>query len=218
MEAFTPPTLAKLPVPPVFKLRAADDRGREWRKYQFLLRVEGLRFHNTVALRVEVLRGVEALYDPDTARDVAKRLNAFWELTDKGEAADPNEAAAIDELAERLTGAWRPLSQAGADNTRFQDEALRVALSMFLVGWQNVDLPYRREEGRVPLDLLDQLEDKIEALEKQADADGVEGVVPGLAFGELCTAAYRRLRLEEEQEAETPTADPAPTVEAPAGA
>ncbi|HEY0148659.1 MAG TPA: hypothetical protein VGB70_06605 [Allosphingosinicella sp.] len=200
LEAFTPPTLTELPDPPIFLLRPADGRGREWRTYQHLLRSEGLRFHSAPTIRAEVIRAVEALYDAEQAADVTKRLQAAWALTDKGEEVEPAEAAAIDDLVERLTREWRPLSAAGADNMRFQDDALRIALSMFLMGWRGIDLPYRRVDGRAPLELLDQLETKLEEID-----------AAGLAFAELTTAAYRRLRLEEEQAAAEPTMKPAPT-------
>jgi hypothetical protein len=82
---------------------------------------------------------------------------------------------------------------------------------MFLVGWSGFDLGYRREDGRVPLALIDDLEDKLQEIETQAIADKVEGVIrPGIAFLEISNAAYRRLHLtgDEEKNSSSPPSSP----------
>lgn len=207
IEAWQPPSLANLPAPPVFKLRAAS--GREMRKYQYVMQVEGLEYHSMDAIRGEVLVALKALYTPDLFEASAARLRSFWALLDQNAKAanggkvepDPAEEEAVNDLVERLTREWRPLARMGADNMRFVEESLRIAVSMFLVGWSGLDLAYRREDGRVPLGLIDELEEKLQAIERQAKADQVEGVGrPGMAFIELCNAAQKRLRLTEDEE------------------
>ncbi|HYC81500.1 MAG TPA: hypothetical protein VEB65_06920 [Solirubrobacterales bacterium] len=199
IEDFTPPSLLNLPSPPVFKLRPAT--GREWRKYQYIMRAEGLTYHSTDDIRAEMLRALEALYSPDDCTAAMARLRSLWALVDQKGQPDEAEAIAVHDLLGRLTREWSPLARAGADNMRFLEEASSIAVSMFLVGWTGLDLSYRRTDGRVPLDLIDELEDALQRLERQAVEDKVEGVgKPGTAFDELCSAAHSRLSLTREEE------------------
>jgi hypothetical protein len=199
IEDFTPSSLANLAAPPVFRLRAAGRR--EFRKYQHILQSEGLEFHDREDLRAEVLRALKSLYSPDIYEANAARLRAHWALIDQKGEPEAAETDAVDELTERLTREWRPLSRMGADNVRFIEESLRVALSMFLVGWSGVEVSYRREDGRVPLEVIDDLEDWLVKTEKQAKKDKVEGVIkPGVAFVEICNAASTRLHVTKDEE------------------
>lgn len=209
IEEFVPPSLANLAAPPVFKLRPAN--GREFRKYQYVMRAEGLDYHTRDDFRAEMVRALGKLYSPEQAQEAEGRLRSIWEMVDQKVDPDPVEAEALDDLVARLTREWRPLATMGADNMRFQEESLRVAISMFLVGWSSFDLGYRREDGRVPLGLIDDLEDKLQGLEKKAIEDKVEGVLtPGIAFLELSNAAYRRLHLtgDEKKNSSSPPSSP----------
>lgn len=210
IESFTPASLTNLPAPPVFKLRPAT--GREWRTYQYIMRSEGLTYHGTEDIRGEMLRAVDALYTQSEAAAVTARLRAYWALVDQKGEPEEAEAAAVDDLVARLTRAWPALSRAGADNMRFLEESMSIAVSMFVAGWSCLDLVYRREEGRVPLQLIDDLEEKLKEIEAQAIADKVKGVAkPGVAFIELCNAAHSRLSLtrEEEKNSSSPPSTPA---------
>lgn len=209
LEAFTPSVLNNLAVPPVFTLRPAS--GREWRKYQYIMRAEGLEYHDQEAFRAETLRALKALWSDDDYEPNASRLRNFWLLIDQNGNPDPVEAEAVNELTERLAREWRPLSAMAADNMRFVDESMKIAVSMFVVGWSGVGVPYGREAGRVPLEKIDQLEDWLLAQEKEAKANQVEGVdKPGTAFVQLCNSAYSRLHLTGQEEKNSESPPPAP--------
>jgi hypothetical protein len=198
IEDFTPASLANLPSPPVFKLRPAT--GREWRKYQYIMRAEGLTYHSKDDIRSEMLRALASLYSEEQAGEATARLRSFWALVDQNGEPAPAEAAGVDDLVARLTREWPPLARIGADNIRFVEESMSIAVSMFVVGWSGLDLPYRREDGRMPLSLVDELEDKLKSIEQAALVDKVEGVTrPGVAFAELCNAAHSRLHLTEDE-------------------
>jgi hypothetical protein len=211
IEDFTPPSLLNLPSPPVFKLRPAT--GREWRKYQYVMRAEGLTYHSKEDIRAEMLRALAALYSPDDCASATARLRSYWALLDQSGTPAEADIAAVDDLVARLTREWPPLARAGADNMRFLEESMSIAVSMFVVGWTGLDLSYRRNDGRVPLDLIDELEDALQALERQAKADKVEGVGrPGTAWVELCNAAHARLSLTKEEEKKSSSPPSAPPV------
>ena len=94
---------------------------------------------------------------------------------------------------------------------RFVDESMKIAASMFIAGWSNVDLSYSRDAGRVPLQRLDELETWLEKVETAAKKDKVEGVAdPGTAFVQLCNAAYSRLHLTEDEEKNSSSPPPSP--------
>jgi hypothetical protein len=81
IEPFTPPSLANLAVPPVFKLRPAD--GREFRKYQYVMRAEGLDYHSKEDFRAEMVRALGKLYSPEQAQAAEGRLRTFWAMLDQ---------------------------------------------------------------------------------------------------------------------------------------
>jgi hypothetical protein len=199
IERFTPDSLRNLPAPPVFLLRPAT--GREWRQYQHALTAEGLMWHSKESYRAEALKGLEQLWSPDAFATGADRLKQHWLLIDQKQPVPPAEQAAVDELSERLARAWPPLSMMLADNERFTAESLKVALSMFLVGWESFDLPYAREAGRVPLPRIDAVETKLSNVAKEALAGNIEGVgAQALPFLQLCVAASAKMNLTEAEE------------------
>jgi hypothetical protein len=210
LEHVTPPSLKNLAVPPVFILRPAS--GREWRKYQYVMRAEGLEYHNQDAFRDETLRALRALWSEETYQANEDRLRNYWALVEQGGKPDEAETEAVAKLSESLSREWERLRVMAADNMQFVDESLKIALSMFLVGWTGVPLSYSREGGRVPLEKLDELEDWLEKQEKAALEANIEGVLqPGTAFLELCNAAYKRLHLDKDEEKNSSSPPPAPS-------
>ena len=92
VEDFTPASLANLPAPPVFLLRAAS--GRDWRRYQYTLRAEGLEYHGSEAFRDEALRALRALWSDGDYEANAARLRAYWTLIDQGGEPEPADVSA----------------------------------------------------------------------------------------------------------------------------
>jgi hypothetical protein len=207
-ELFKPDSLKNLAEPPAFKLRAAT--GREMRDYRRIMRVEGLIYHAKEELRDEMLRALRALYDPATFETSASRLRSLWALIDQEGKVDEQEQADLNELVGRVTREWRPLRQMASDNEEFAEQSLTIAVSLFLVGWTGIDLPYRMEEGRTPIALIEKVGEKLREIEEKAAADKVEGVSPGLAYLQLCLAAQRHLGLQgdEEKNSDSPPSIP----------
>lgn len=209
LEAFTPPSLKNAAVPPVFQLRSAS--GRDLRRYQKLIRAEGLVYHDQEAFRAAALEALKALWSPEVYKTEAARLRSHWELVEQGGVPDPAEKAAVEELIDRLGRADKRLSALAADNGEFIEETMRIAASMFVAGWTGLDLGYSREEGRVPLDLMDKVESALFDAEQKAIADKVEGAGPaGLAWMQLCNACQSRLRLTKDEEKNSSSPPPAP--------
>jgi len=199
LERFTPVSLKNVPVPPVFLLRPAD--GRELRKFEYRLMAEGLQYHNSEAFRAEMLKGLGQLWSPEDFEANKARLESYWALLDQGGVPDQSDAEAVGELNARLLRAWRPLTAMAADNKRFSDESGRIAASMFVVGWTGLDVAYAREDGAVPLARIDEVEERLAAMEVEAAANKVEGIgKPGTAWMELSTAAYMKLILTRDEE------------------
>lgn len=206
IEDFIPDSLKDIAAPPVFRLKPAT--GRDLRPYRKAVRVEGLVYHGAEAIRAEVLKALKELWSEENFQAHADRLNAFWAAADQKAEVSDAEAEAIGELMDRLGRAWQPLRQMIADNIEFAEDSLKVAASMFVGGWSNVAVPYRRDAGRVSLQAIDDVADALGELEKSAIADGVEGAGPeGLAFMQLCNAASARLTLgaDTEKNSESPS-------------
>jgi hypothetical protein len=198
LETFVPESLTNLAEPPAFRLRPAT--GREMRTYRRIMQVEGLIYHGKEEMREEMLRALRALYDPATFETSAGRLRSYWALLDQDGKPAAEDEADVSELVGRVTREWRPLRQLAVDNDEFGERSLEIAVSMFLAGWSGIDLAYRMEEGRTPLDLIEKLREKLVEIEEKAVADKVEGAFPGLAFMQLCLAAQRHLGLQQDEE------------------
>lgn len=211
LQRFTPPSLASLPTPPVFLLRAGTRRDR--RTYSARLLDEGLTHHPQHRFRTETLHALEALWDAAAFEQHAPRLRQFWDAVDQHIAAnehreepaefayDPAELEAVNDLIRRCAEAWEPLRRLSRDNLLFSAEAPSVMLSIVLAGWEGVALSYGRADGAVPLDLLEQLEETLAQTERDAAKGDITGVgKPGTAFAELTTEASGRLFLSKADE------------------
>lgn len=186
---YWPPSLGNLEPRPVFRFRPPSPRLK--RRYTHALVSEGLRYHSTDAIQAEALRAMRGLWtgDEDLLRSNEARLATFWETVrqaqkDPSIAVDLAEAEAIGEALMRLTDNWPRLRQMNADNQLFNTDAPKIALGRFLAGWSGLETVFKLEDGTVPLETLDQLEAEIDAIEKKAQADKVEGVL-GIAFTQL---------------------------------
>lgn len=209
IQGFTPDSLKNIAAPPVFKIRPAGRR--EWQQYQYLLRSEGLEHNTKEDFRDETLRALRSLYSEEQAQEYGARLRAYWTLIDQKGTPEPAELDAVNDLTERLARTWKPLARMAADNIRFGEESMKIAVSMFLVGWSRIDLPYRKEDGRTPLELLDELEKKLQAIEQQAIDDKVEGVArKGVAYLEIANACFKQLRITEDEEKNSSSPPPSP--------
>lgn len=206
---YTPDSLANLPVPPKFFLRPMTERDR--RRLRKLAIQEGLRNHDSDALRAETLRGLKELWSEEVYSEQEGRMRAFWEASDQYEKEiegveepepfDHPDLVWMLELSERVTRAWPPLLKMAADNDEYQSTWPKLIASLTLAGWRDIDVRYERVEGVVTLRCLDDLESKMAEIEDHAVADQIEGAIGrGAAFVQLVTRAIRMFGVNKDEE------------------
>lgn len=209
LDTFTPDSLANLAAPPVFTLRPATDR--DWRKYQKLLRTEGLVYHDDEEIRAAVLDALQRRWSPDVFEKEAARLRSFWTLLDQKGEPEEEEQQQVGELIQRIFRDDERLGAIEADNAEFVEESLRIAVSMFVMGWSNVEIAYSRENGLVPSGTLTRLARWLADTERKAVEDKVKGVIrPGVAWLQLCNRCQSQLRLTQDEEKNSSSPPPAP--------
>jgi len=224
---FTPDSLKDVAGAPVFWLKPMT--GRTLPRYKHALRAAGLKFHQVDDVRAETLKALQTLWSPELYGEHAARLEAYWKASDTydrlvrdwqaagaaGEAPDLKtlidqaEVDSIRDLQNRLGDAWPPLAMMAADNALWLEEMPRVALSMVLAGWSGIDLPFRMEEGRVPLAVIDQIEKALSKAEDAAIARNVSIGAKGLAFQMLLARGLQELNLGGVEEKNSPSPSPA---------
>lgn len=193
IETFVPASLKSLPAPPTFQLRPAT-RGdkRAWNRALF---EAGLQIHGTDSQRALIIRELERAWSEDVRDTEISRLRNLWASMDQGIDVDPAEIDQAAELEARLIQISLPLRRMMADNSQFYQDAPKLAVAMYLVGWRNIDLAFSRAGGQVELELIDDLEAALAEIEKAAVADKIEGVTIGAAFLELQNHAFNMLGL-----------------------
>lgn len=225
---FTPGSLKDVAVPPSFVLRPVT--GRKHQAYNHALLSAGLIYHDMDAIRAEMINGLKNLWSPEIFEQEEVRLRAYWDAVDQhakvmaewrgagahGDApklaVSDTEATAVEDLIRRLSRSWRPLAVIAADNLRFGNDATKVAAALVLGGWSGIDVPFRREEGLVPLETIDAVEETLASIERQAAADNIASVgAPGTAFLELVARCARELDLTKDEEKNSPSPSPAPS-------
>jgi hypothetical protein len=94
-----------------------------------------------------------------------------------------------------------------ADNMAFYRDMPRIALGMLLVGWHNIDKPFARAEGVVPLDTIDDVAVELMHIESAALGDR-PGFEPGVAWLELSAHAIDLLNLTRGEAGKSPSPSP----------
>lgn len=201
-DGFTPDSLRNIPTPPKFMFRTATNRDeRAFRKY---LLEEGLVSHGIPEIREAVKAGFKDGWSPESYDKGVVRLQLYWEALDYAEknsqplVFDEAEAKQLEALTREIVQHWRPVRVMVAENETFKEMIAKIAISMYCIGWQGIDLTYRREANVVPLDLVDDLESKMLSIE-QANAN-CEGVENGLSFTELSIHALNAMKLTRDEE------------------
>ena len=214
-SSFMPASFANLAEAPSFRFRAPTPYDRE--DYRYALREEGLRFWSSDEFRAEIISGLTEMWagDEDLLNGNINRLKAFWELEDQAEkdptlTVDEQEAVAVKDLLLQLMDAWPILNRMNADNLKFSERAPKVALRMYLAGWKNLDVPFRLEAGKVPVESIFALSDALEAVEKEAASNKVEGIIPGVGFMQLTSHAIGLMNLGSDAEKNSPSPSAAP--------
>lgn len=205
LSDFTPPSLANMPAPPVFQFRPSTER--DTRQFWRRCAVMGLVLHSKDAMRATIKTELARLWDDEAFNHRMPMLQAFWDAADYNEQVgesdqveiDPADARAVSELLGRVMEASQELRQMAVENDTFMDDAPKMAISHFLVGWRNFSSPLRREAGSIPLACIDDMERQLRAVEEESLASGIQGVTPGLAFTELALNAFGLLTLSQRE-------------------
>jgi hypothetical protein len=208
IEHFTPPSLANIPTPPVFTLRAGTRR--DTLEFRHRMRSLNIQHHSEDDFRAEFRRGLQAGWSEELFAEHEPKLLEYWEAMDqfRTEYADSDAPPAFEHpymdtaisLLGRVEEFWEKLSVMGADNEKYQAYFKPVVVSSFINGWTGIDVPFTREGGAVTIDRMYDVELALNALEDE-HAGKVDGVSDtGLAWLELCGAAASRLSLKRPQE------------------
>lgn len=219
---FTPGTLAKLPVPPVFRFRSCGRRERE--QFSYMAMAEGYKFHGKAAFRDVVREGLRAGWDDaETYEREVSRVEAYWRATDDHETAtegaakkpafkfDQAEEQAIHALITETADFHAPLRKMIADNITYQTVSPSIIAAIVVRGWRDFDLSFGLQGGYLSLDRVELVEDKLGEIEDQARKDGVAGIeTTGTAFLELCAAAATHLFPAKEAPADAPASTEKP--------
>ncbi len=122
---------------------------------------KGAVFHANSKIFATAREGIAAiLLDPDDP----DRIHAEG-LLDTAEVADGDDdvelddetAAALPNLEAVLRQHYEPYAQLLADRAHWMEIAPFEAARMFVDGWENIDVPFRRSLDGVPVELLDAL-------------------------------------------------------------
>lgn len=198
IEHFTPESLENFSPKPVFRFRAATARDQQ--RYNHQLSLEGLRLHDDSAVRDEIKRVLKQNWDETTYNEAVQRLETTWALIDQSLPVTDEDLTAIAELIGRCMDVSPMLRRMDADNKAFAENAPAMALGLFLVGWKNIDLPFRLEANVIPFDTLLELSRELRKIEAQASEEKVEGAYEGLAFLQLTLKGFQLLSLNKAEE------------------
>lgn len=211
--AFTPPSLANIENPPVFRLRAVS--GRDKRFQTRLYRELGLQTHGDEAFRREILTGLKALWTEEDFDKHSPIIKAYWEAQDdfalqaKDEPDlkweyDADLETGIKTLIEKVIRSHEPLRLMLADNAEFGDMMFIVVVAVALIGWSNFDVKLVKDRGYITTDCVEALMERLGRMCEDA------GESRDAAWLELAVAATQRQNLGAEEEKNS--ASPAPSV------
>ena len=151
----------------------------------------GARFHTDVELVACLREGVAALLpgEADAIRrtDLLETVDAFAAARIAGD-VDPELAVRMEAIEEIVTGGYEPYAQKVASRGHFVDIAPIEAFRLFVVGWENLDLPFSRSRTGIPLAVLER--------------------VPEAHVYEAGLKAFELISLPEDEEKKSPSPSP----------
>ena len=217
-ERFVPASLQNLPAPPSFMLRAGTWRDKN--RYRHAIMSEGLVQHSRQQICDEVIRGIRAGWTGATADEIEAQIKEFWDAQEYHEKeATPDSprfehpfAEKASQLIETVAQGWPPLMRMAADNDRFSEECRYVVVSLYVCGWDGIDVPFGLEGGVVPLADVSAAAEALEKIEAEYRGKAIKGLGDaGTAFNELALACFQRLALgrsaEKNSDSPPPSSD-----------
>ena len=207
---FTPASLINVPDAPVFRLRAPDERNM--RRYQQMCEDRNLLLVTQRAIDAVTEAGITQLYSEEEASEIISRyrtLRAQEEQKIEVSAADEKWLALLDETIRQNyedsdTGV-KPLAVLYRKQNQYWRETPELIISTMVVGWKNLDLPFRLDAGYLKIVDVTKLSEKLIEIEESAKQQEVEGVsLTGIAVMELWTECLTRSRMTEDEEKNLP--------------
>lgn len=199
---FTPDSLKNLIDPPVFRLRAPDER--LMRRYNQMLGDENLILYSDKQFDAEKRLAIAELWG-DEGQAIIDKYATIRAKAEQKIALEKAEMEWIDELDEQLFDNWRPLARMRRKNDEWFEYAPRYAIATIVRGWKNLDAPFQLEAGYLKTEAVRKVANALAAIEEKAREEKIEGVgVNGTAFLQLWVQCLDRTRLTEEEEKNSP--------------
>lgn len=209
--AFTPPSIAKIEGAPVFRLRAATQREKRFRRR--LLSEEGVAYHPEEAMRAEILHALKSsLWGEEKFASHSQPLIDYWAALDEFRqqqkdtpdlewSYDEDIEQAVLTLMRDVEQAWKPLGRMKADNIDFNEIFLAATVAVVVESWTGLKAPKSSDRGYLTIDCVDVMGQRLSAFAQQhADPADKEGIAGRLAWMELVNACSSRMALDGEEE------------------
>ena len=169
VRRFTPASYGEDPTAPVYKIATPDEYSRA-RFNRDCIRIRA-RAVSRAELHDLLEEAAVALYDGEERADVLRLLEQTTALNAEAEEAAKDgralPAGKVEEIAtvERRYLAlqraarrdYQPFAEAWADFEYYWEVAPLLAAQHFLRGWENVTADFRRKDGIVPPEVLEQI-------------------------------------------------------------
>ena len=200
---FTPASLINVPDAPVFRLRAPDERNM--RRYQALVEDDNLRRYSAEEFIAEKEVAIKTLWSDEDAQPILGRFRNIDQCVKQKIELTDEDVAWSAELDDTLIENHRPLAVMRRKTNDYFEYSPRYAIGTMLMGWKNLDMPFRLDVGYMKTSDVVTLAKHLIAIEEKALADKVEGVgLTGTAFLELWVACLDRSRLTGDEEKNLP--------------
>lgn len=210
---YSPSSFDNLLPKPRFRFRTPTPRDQK--RFNHYCTLEGLQMFPPQNSRDEMKRVLEANWTSETFKTEIARLDDYWARMDQGIALSIDELTVLAELSARCREISPLLRLMEAENSRFSEEGPRIALRMYLCGWENLKTPFELEAGLLSEQRMEELLRELMEIEKKAFTEKVVGCIPGMAAMQLSTHAFFLMSLDKEAEKNSPA--PSPSSETQSG-
>lgn len=198
--AFTPESLKEKlgDEAPKFRLRTVNER--HLRRFRQEVSDDGLISYSDDEFTAEKMRAINELWSAEDAQGLKDRFNTLVESLKQGVEIPAEDFTWLEELDDALFDNWKPLRVMRRKSGEWREYALRIMVSTYVIGWENLDAKHALEAGYLSRESVASVEKALRRLGEQhlgAEARHVP-------FLELCAAASRQLGLVEDEEKNSP--------------
>ncbi len=200
VERFTPQSLIE-PMgdsAPVFLLRSPTER--ELRRYNDLVGSDGLEWVSDELLNETKLEAIAPPnWDEKTARSYRETFTTLEEKKRQEIVLTAEEQAWLDELDEQLKEVSRPFNRIIQKRRNFLSITPLYSIAVYCCGWEGFEAEFRLEAGTVPLVAVSKMIRELRRISEPHLPD-----LADMPLIELYSACTNRLRLDEEEEKNSP--------------